>query len=46
MLKEPKRIIAEEPQSPDRWLREPRNNHETPEWEENEDELARICGLR
>ena len=28
MLKEPKRIIAEEPQSPDRWLKEPRNNHE------------------
>ena len=27
MLKEPKRIIAEEPQSPDRWLKEPRNNH-------------------
>ena len=26
MLKEPKRIIAEEPQSPDRWLKEPRNN--------------------
>ena len=28
MLKEPKRIIAEEPQSPDRWLKEPRNNQD------------------
>lgn len=28
MLKELKRIIAEEPQSPDRWLKEPRNNQE------------------
>ena len=31
MLKEPKRIIAEEPQSPDRWLKEPRNNQVRPE---------------
>ena len=30
MLKEPKRIIAEEPQSPDRWLKEPRNNQRDP----------------
>lgn len=26
MLKEPKRIIAEEPQNPDRWIKEYRNN--------------------
>ena len=26
-IKKQKRIIAEESQSPDRWLREPRNNH-------------------
>ena len=28
-IKKQKRIIAEESQSPDRWLREPRNNHHT-----------------
>lgn len=27
MFKGRKRIFAEEPQSPDRWLKEPRNNH-------------------
>ena len=31
MLKELKRIIAEDPQSPDRWLKEPRNNHGKPD---------------